>query len=172
MRLANSLEDLFGTVHSYWSLATLVDSLTSDSKALSTELKLSFSQALTALQYVVVLGVCRLDDDNSSLRHSAEAIKKEDGTRYTALMAEIGKFRNSINQLKTQHRISYIAHTGKNIDFDALPVIPPLHDHVTAAVAIYEYFAGGNANLCLNLKSGWRLDLRDWLMNYTNPHEL
>lgn len=170
-RMATCLEDLFGTVHSYWSLATILSSLTAGSKSLPIEVKLGLSQALMGLQHLVILGVCRLDDDRASLRYAAEAIKKTDGGRYTSLMTEIGKFRTAINSLKTQHRISYIAHTGQKLDFDTLPEIPPLHQHVVEAVRLYEVFAGTQADLSLRLPSGWCLDLRDWITNYSDPRK-
>jgi len=171
-RMAICLEDLIVTVHSYRSLTTLFSSLTADSKSLPIELKLGLSHALIGLQHLVVLGICRLDDDKASLRYAADAIKKTDGVRYTLLMTEIGKFRTFINPLKTQHRISYIAHTGKNLDFDTLPEIPPLHQYVVEALKLYEVFAGRKADLSLSSPSGWNLDLRNWIMNYSNLPQL
>jgi hypothetical protein len=171
-RMATCLEDLFGTVHSYWSLTTLHSSLIEDSKTLPIELKLGLSHALTGLQHLVILGICRLDDDKASLRYAADAIKKSDGRRYTLLMTEIGKFRTSINALKTQHRISYIAHTGQKIDFGTLPEIPPLYQPVVEAVKLYEVFAGTQADLCIRLPPDVHLNLRDWITNYSNSHKL
>jgi len=173
--MTTCLEDLLSSVHSYWSLATLIETLDTAPDVLTTEIKLSMSHALTGLQHLVVMGLCRLDDEGKGkacLRNAAAEIKVSDGVRYTQLMTKIKVFRKSLESLKTQHRNAYIAHTLSKVDFENLPAIPSLYTHVVDAVEIYESFSGSPADLLITLPSGWSIDLRAWLITYGNLHKI
>jgi hypothetical protein len=171
-RLAVCEEDLFGTVTSYWSLACLYESLEKERQAAASDAtQISLATALTSLQHSTIIGVCRLDDDES-LRYAAKALQKHDGKNYSEITRQLKTFRRIINPIKDQHRKNYIAHTKKDLDFDNIPSIPSLLPFVEAAVTVFTAVAQRPPNLVLRTVNGFQFDLGTWLSKCSKQNNI
>ena len=121
--LLRELSPVFGEVHrlalNAWSLQTKIREVGWANAALSEQTRLAESTSLEALRREIILGLCRLDEADSSSWsfHAAKKLASQRGRPHefaNTVNQLIKEFRQQINSFKQEHRNAYIAHHSKN----------------------------------------------------------
>lgn len=172
--LTRQLLPLFGETHrlalNAWSLLTKVRETNWARDGLSEETRLAEATSLESLRREIVLGLCRLDEDDSSnwSFHTAKKLVSQGGFPQNfvdVVNDRVKNFRQKINPFKQEHRNAYIAHQSKNKFRNQfqLPITefdPKLLECVILAFTVTDCLLGERIEL------GWQLpDSNNTMLN-------
>lgn len=163
--LKRQLMPLFGETHrlalNAWALLTKVRETNWAKVGLSEEARLAEATSLEALRREIVLGLCRLDEDDSSnwSFHAAKKLVSQGSFPrdfVDTVNDRVKNFRQKINPFKQEHRNAYIAHLSKNKFRNQfrLPITefdPKLLECVVLAFAVADCLLGER------IEFGWQL---------------